>query len=325
MNAEALLARLVAAPSPSKEEGPAVDLLEDFLKGNHPFPPHRILRADRNLAAIRVGPLPGPTLWMASHLDTVPPTSSWTRDPFRPTVENGRLYGLGANDAKGCVAAMTLAFLGTPLERGTLVLAATCEEETGRNGLEVFAKSLPPADHAIIGEPTGLQIAIAQNGMLILDCSAHGRAGHAARPHLADNAISRAARDIVRIDNLLLERIHPASGATSKSVTILNAGSRHNVIPDRCTFTVDLRTTASYTHSELTQLFREHLESEVTVRSNRFHPVATPSDSLLLRAAQKHGLGADFFFAYAFGLGACGRGGRHQVGAWALGSESYGG
>lgn len=284
---EELLCQLVAAPSPSKEEGPAVDVLENFLHGAHPFPIRRLLRADRNLGAVRQGEEPGPTLWLASHLDTVPSTASWTRDPLRPTREGGKLYGLGANDAKGCLAAMTLAFLSTPIRRGKLVLAATCEEETGRNGLEVFGRSLPPADHAIIGEPTGLNIAVAQNGMLILDCVAVGRAGHAARPHLADNAISKAARDIVRLDQLLLDRVHPTAGATSKSVTLVNAGSRHNVIPDRCSFTVDLRTTAAYTHAELVKIIQDLLESEVSVRSDRFHPVATPEGSLLLSAAKK--------------------------------------
>lgn len=279
---EELLCRLVAAPSPSREEEPAVAVLEGWLQRS-PFP---VIREDRNLAAVRSGNEPGPTLMLASHLDTVPSTSSWTRPPWTPSRDGGRLYGLGANDAKGCVAAMTQAFLNATVRRGKLVLAATCEEETGRNGLEVFLKRLPAPDHAIVGEPTGLQIAVAQNGMLILDCVARGRAGHAARPQLADNAISRAARDILRIEEMALDRLHPTAGLTTRAVTIISGGSRHNVIPDSCTFTVDLRTTAAYSHPELLDLFQKQLESEVKVRSDRFHPVATPKGSLLLAAAQ---------------------------------------
>lgn len=282
---EGLLRQLVAAPSPSTEEGPAVAVMAQWLGGSHAFPPHRIFQADRNIAAMRHGSEAGPTLLLCSHLDTVPATASWTRPPWEPTREGTRLYGLGANDAKGCVAAMTLAFLSTPIKRGQLVLAATCEEETGRNGLEVFLRSLPAPDHAIVGEPTGMQVAVAQNGMLILECIAAGRAGHAARPHLADNALSRAARDIVRIDQLSLEKQHPMAGGTTKAVTVIQSGNRHNVIPDRCQFTVDLRTTAAYSHPELVGIFRELLESDVTIRSDRFHPVETPPASALLQAA----------------------------------------
>lgn len=281
---EELLCKLVAAPSPSTQEGPAVDVLETWLRAAG-LPDVQILRVDRNIAAIRQASEPGPTLMLASHLDTVPATASWTRPPWTPTREAERLYGLGANDAKGCVAAMTQAFLKTPLRRGRLVLAATCEEETGRNGLEIFLPLLPKPDHAIVGEPTGLEVAVAQNGLLILDCVAGGRAGHAARPQLADNAISRAARDILRIDGMNLDREHPTAGKTTRAVTIVAGGSRHNVIPDRCSFTVDLRTTAAYSHPELVEMFRGLLESEVKVRSDRFHPVATPEVSAVLRAA----------------------------------------
>jgi acetylornithine deacetylase len=279
----ALLHALVAARSPSREEGPAVEVMEAWLRAH--VPAATPIRADRNLAAVLDSGVPGPTLLLLSHLDTVPATAAWTRDPWAPTIEGGRMYGLGANDAKASCAAMAVCFAAARLKRGKLVLATVCEEEVGRGGLEIFLPSLPPADHAIVGEPTGLDVAVAQNGLLILDCEARGRAGHAARPHLADNAIYTAARDILALEALVLDRVHPAAGRTTHAVTVASAGDRHNVIPDRARYTVDLRTTPSYTHAELADLVRGVVKAEVTVRSDRFRPVETPSAAPVLAAA----------------------------------------
>lgn len=275
-----LLAELVAARSPSREEGPAADLLAARLRDHGD-----VVRLGHNVACVRDTGVPGPTLLLLSHHDTVPATAAWTRDPWTPTVEGGRMYGLGANDAKGCVAAMFAAFATARLGRGRLLFVSAAEEEVGRGGAEVFLPTLPRADHAIVGEPTGLQIAVAQNGLLILDCDAIGRAGHAARPHLAENAITRAARDVLALDRLVLDRRHPVAGGTTHAVTVIHGGERHNVIPDRCRYTVDLRTTAAYTHAELVEIVRGAVEADVTVRSDRFHPVATPPDAPVLAAA----------------------------------------
>ncbi len=280
-----LLHSLVAARSPSREEGPAVEVMERWLRTF--TPDASIVRADRNLAAILDSGTPGPTLLLVSHLDTVPATAAWTRHPWSPAIVEGRMYGLGANDAKASVAAMAMAFAAARPARGRLVLATVCEEEVGRGGLEVFLPSLPVADHAIVGEPTGLDIAVAQNGLLILDCEAHGRAGHAARPQLADNAIYTAARDILALEGLVLERVHPDAGRTTLAVTVLSAGDRHNVIPDRARYTVDLRTTAAYTHAELVDTVRRAIRAQVTVRSDRFHPVETPAHAAVLGAAKR--------------------------------------
>lgn len=278
-----LLRALVAAPSPTGQEGPAVDVMDEWLR-RRGVP---ILRVDRNIAAFREGASAGPTLLLCSHLDTVPPTASWTRPPFQPTLENGHLFGLGANDAKASVAAMSVAFATAAVRRGRLILAATCEEETGRNGLEAFLPRLPRPDSAIVGEPTGLDIAVAQSGMLILDCMAEGRSGHAARPQLADNAIYKAAADVIRLERLDLDRIHPRLGKTTHSVTILKGGERHNVIPDRCSFTVDLRTTPAYTHDELADIVQASITSKVTVRSGRYRSAETPEHALVLAAARR--------------------------------------
>ncbi len=278
-----LLRRLVAAPSPTGQEGPAADVMEEWLR-RRGVP---VLRIDRNIAAFREGAAPGPTLLLCSHLDTVPATASWTRAPYTPTVEAGRLYGLGANDAKASVAAMSVAFATAAVRRGRLVLAATCEEESGRNGLEAFLPRLPRPDAAIVGEPTGLHIAVAQSGMLILDCFTEGKAGHAARPHLADNAIYKAAADIVKLESLELERVHPRLGRTTHAVTVIQGGERHNVIPDRCQYTVDLRTTPAYTHAELVERVQARVSARVQVRSGRYRATETPEQTPVLVAAER--------------------------------------
>jgi acetylornithine deacetylase len=279
-DARALLHDLVAARSPSREEGPAVEVLEAWGRGFSP------LRRDRNLAFLRDSGRPGPTLLLCSHTDTVPASAAWTRPPWTPTEEDGRLYGLGANDAKGCVAAMATAFATATLRAGRLLFAPVCEEETGRGGLEAFLPELPAFDAAIVGEPTGLDLAVAQNGLLVLDNVVHGRAGHAARPHLADNPIYGLARDVLALEGLVLERVHPIAGRTTLAVTVVKAGERHNVIPDRATYTVDLRTTAAYTHAELVEIVRAAVRGEVGVRSDRFRPVATPADAWILACAR---------------------------------------
>ncbi len=279
-----LLTRLVAAPSVSGQEGPAASIVEEWAT-KHGFEaksPH-----GWNRLVVREAAAPGPTLLLLSHLDTVPATSQWTRPPWAPTQEGARLYGLGANDAKGCLAAMMLAFRDAPLPRGRLILAAAAEEETGREGFERVAGTLPPIDAAIVGEPTGLDVATAQNGLLILDCVARGRAGHAARPHLADNAISILARDIVAVEALTLDRLHPVAGRTTHAVTIAHAGDRHNVIPGEARWTIDLRTTDAYTTAELVAAVRGVVRSEVVVRSDRFAAVSTPGGARILGAARR--------------------------------------
>ncbi|MFZ5481523.1 MAG: M20/M25/M40 family metallo-hydrolase [Myxococcota bacterium] len=275
-----LLHDLVAAPSPSRSEGPATDVLEAWLAERR----HDYVRRDRNVAAVKDSGRPGPTLLLISHHDTVPATAAWTRDPLSPEIADGKLYGLGANDAKGCVAAMASAFHRVTPRRGKLVFASVCEEEVGRGGAEVFVPTLGHVDEAIVGEPTGLRIATSQHGMLLLDCVARGRAGHAARPHLADNAIYAACRDV-----LALEALDVAPDTLA--VTIVNAGERHNVIPDACRFTVDMRTRTP--HDALVARVRATVRSEVSVRSDRFHPVATPPDARVLAAALR--TGADTF------------------------------
>lgn len=284
-----LLESLVATPSLSGEEAAVARRLWGALAGRGL--PAEVVQ-ERNVLVRLRGRSPGPTLLFNSHLDTVPPVSGWTRDPFRPTREDGRLYGLGANDAKGCVAAMAgavaaVAAAGGPL-RGTLLFAATCSEEAGPSGLEALLPSLGPIDDAVVGEPTGLQICVAQNGLLILELTAAGRAGHAARPQLADNALYHAARDVLALEALAgrLDRDHPAGDGTSLAVTVLQGGDRHNVIPGECRIVVDLRTTSAHTPEYLVARVRGEVRSLVRVRSDRLRARATPPGAPVLAAAR---------------------------------------
>ncbi|MBM4365712.1 MAG: M20/M25/M40 family metallo-hydrolase [Deltaproteobacteria bacterium] len=277
----ALLERLVRARSPSREEGPAVAVFEAWNAGRFP-----VVAQGNNRAICRDSGIDGPRLLLLSHYDTVPATPEWTREPWLPVVEDGRMFGLGANDAKGCLAAMMGAFETATVHRGSLWLVAAAEEEVGREGFEKLAPLLPRFDAAIVGEPTGMDIATAQNGLLVLDCVARGRAGHAARPQLADNAIYAMCRDIMALDALDLDRIHPLAGRSTLAVTMASAGERHNVIPGEAKFTVDIRPTAAYTPAELVALVRERVSAEVHVRSDRFRPVETPPGAAILAAAQ---------------------------------------
>ncbi len=285
-----LLERLVRARSPSREEGPAVEVFESWNAGRFP-----VAAEGNNRAICRDSGQPGPRLLLLSHYDTVPATSQWTRDPWAPTVESGRMYGLGANDAKGCLAAMMCAFQSARVERGSLWLVAAAEEEVGREGYERLAPLLPRFDAAIVGEPTGMDIATAQNGLLVLDCVARGRAGHAARPQLADNAVYAMCRDILALESLDLDRVHPLAGRSTLAVTVASAGERHNVIPGEARFTVDIRPTAAYTPAELVALVRARVAAEVNVRSDRFRPVETPPGAAILAAAQAAWPGAATF------------------------------
>jgi acetylornithine deacetylase len=269
-----LLRALVAAPSPSRAEGPATDVLEAWGKG------WDYRRDKENIAFFKDTGRPGPTLLLISHHDTVPATAAWTRDPHVPEVVEGKLFGLGANDAKGCVAAMATAFDAASPARGKLIFASVCEEEVGRGGAEVFVPTLGPVDEAIVGEPTGLDVAVSQHGMLLLECVAPGRAGHAARPHLADNALYTACRDALALEAL---DVSPDTLA----VTVMRAGERHNVIPGSAQFTVDLRTRTD--HAALIARVRAAVRSEVSVRSDRFRPVATPKHARVLAAALRTG------------------------------------
>lgn len=272
------LAEFVSIRSVSGEEEQLADRIGLILDGAGV----EAFREGRNVWARRGQG--SPCLLLNSHLDTVPPVDGWTVDPWVPRVDGDRLVGLGASDAKASVAAMLEAFLTAPLPSGTLVFAATCDEETGGEGLEKLAPSIP-FDAAIVGEPNGFAPAIAQKGLVKVKLVARGKAGHAARPHLGDNAIVRAAKDILAIQSLELDAEDPLLGKPTATVTVVFGGVRSNVVPDRCEVIVDARTIGPFDNDAMIGAIRARVASEVEVLSKRLRPVVGDPNSKIARAA----------------------------------------
>jgi acetylornithine deacetylase len=223
---------------------------------------------------------------MLSHLDTVPPCAGWKSPPFEPKVEDGKLIGLGANDAKGSVAAMIMAAreIQHGNFEGSVTFAFVADEERSGEGIRTIKPKLGQIDAALVGEPTGLRVCTSQRGLLILRCTAHGKAAHAAHAHLGENAIHKAARDISRLAAVEFEA-HEGLGATRAQVTQIAGGLARNQVPDRCDFFVDLRTTPNLDHAAVIAEIDARLESEVSVYSHRYEPVATNPSELVVRAA----------------------------------------
>ncbi len=279
------LREMVALRSVSGEEAALRDWIAARIADRGLLP----VVSGRNVWASR-GNDGGPTLLLNSHMDTVPAGPGWTRDPFKPEIEGGRLYGLGANDAKGSLAAMLVAFLSAELpERapGRLMLAATCDEEVWGEGLEKLLPSLPKFDAAVIGEPSNLEVAVAQKGLLRAEVIARGRAGHASRPHLAENAISKASAVVARIHSMDLAR-HPHAllGAPTATVTMVQGGVKSNVVPAECRLTVDCRTVPSFHNAMMADALRAAAAGcEVVVKSDRLRPVEGSAGSAIAVAA----------------------------------------
>ncbi|MBD2700614.1 M20 family metallo-hydrolase [Spirosoma sp. BT702] len=283
-HALALLKRLISTPSFSREEDKTAALIEAFfLEKQIPFE-----RLKNNVWAQNLHfDAAKPTLLLNSHHDTVKPNKSWTLDPFEPLEQDGKLFGLGSNDAGGCLVSL-LATFAYFYERSDLayniIMAATAEEEiSGRDGLELVLPLLPPISFAIVGEPTEMQLAVSEKGLLVLDCTAHGVSGHAARDE-GDNAIYKAIQDINWLRTYQFPNVSPTLGPVKMSVTIINAGSQHNVVPDTCTFTVDVRATEQYTLEEIIDVIQANIQSEVKPRSIRLKPSSIPIDHPIVQA-----------------------------------------
>ncbi|KAB7732748.1 M20/M25/M40 family metallo-hydrolase [Rudanella paleaurantiibacter] len=283
-SAISLLKQLIATPSFSREEDKTALLIEQFLTDQSiPF-----RRKKNNIWAYnRYFDPAKPTLLLNSHHDTVKPNPSWTLDPFEPLVQDEKLYGLGSNDAGGCLVSLLATFCyfydHSDLQYN-IVMAATAEEEiSGREGLEMIVDDLPPISFAIVGEPTEMQLAVAEKGLLVIDCTAHGRSGHAARNE-GENAIYKAIQDINWLTTYQFPKVSPTLGPIKMSVTIINAGTQHNVVPDACTFTVDIRVTEQYTLEEIIETIRQHISSEVKPRSIRLKPSSIPVEHPIVQA-----------------------------------------
>jgi len=278
MNVVELTRSLVRIPSLSGAEAGCVALLEGTLRAFGP----RV--SGRNLFAVRGD---GPrTLLLNSHTDTVPASGDWTIDPHGGALSHGRVHGLGSNDAKGPLAAMAVAFATARLPKGArVVLAATCDEETGGQGLGVLRPELPPLDAAVIGEPTALEVCSAQRGLLRVRVIAKGRRAHAARPWQGENAISKAVRDVVALESLPLPAPHPLLGPATLQVTMIAGGVKVNVVPPECAFEVDARTLPAQGNRDLYERIRDAARGEVALISERMAPVETPLDAPIVRAA----------------------------------------
>lgn len=285
----ALLQQLIGIPSFSKEEDKTADLLEKFL-AQHGANPQR--KGNNVWAVGKYFDAAKPTLLLNSHHDTVKPNTGYTRDPFKATVEDGKVYGLGSNDAGGCVVSLAAAFLllhGRAGLRYNLVLALTAEEEiSGLYGIELVFPELPPITCAIVGEPTLMDVALSEKGLMVLDCVAHGRAGHAAREE-GDNAIYRAMKDIAWIQSYSFPRVSETLGAVKLSVTVISAGQAHNQVPAECRFTIDVRVTDAYTLEEVLDIIRTNLTSTVTPRSLRLRPSGIAAGHPLVVTAKNLG------------------------------------
>ncbi len=263
-----LLQRLIATPSVSRDEKAAADIMEEALRG-YGFEAHRV---GNNVWAFSHNfDENHPTILLNAHIDTVKPVASWTREPFSPTIENGRLYGLGSNDCGGGLVSLLQAFRQLKSEKYNLIYLASCEEEvSGANGIVKALPLLPKIDVAIVGEPTGMQPAIAEKGLMVLDITARGKSGHAARNE-GINAIYEMLDDLNWLRSYKFPKVSPLLGPTLMQVTQINAGTQHNVVPDECKIVVDVRTNEYYKNEFVCAFIQKHLKSEVKARSFRLH------------------------------------------------------
>ncbi|MBC8083196.1 MAG: M20/M25/M40 family metallo-hydrolase, partial [Hymenobacter sp.] len=250
-----LLVQLIRTPSFSREEGPTADLLFDFLAAHGARPQragHNVWAVAPHFDAAR------PTLLLNSHHDTVRPGTSWTYDPFGAVLEGDQLIGLGSNDAGAAAVSLLATFLyfGQYPPAFNLVCAITAEEEiSGAGGIRGVLPLLPPIDLGIVGEPTRMDMAVAEKGLVVLDCVAHGRTGHAARDE-GENALYKAVADIQWFQHHQFARVSELLGPVKATVTQVQAGTQHNVVPDECRFVVDVRTNELYTNEEIVGLVR---------------------------------------------------------------------
>jgi acetylornithine deacetylase len=283
-----LLSELVAIPSVSGAEAGVAAFLEARARAEGLV----VSRDDASVTMTVDAGAAGPTLAFISHLDVVPPGEGWTRDPFTPIVEGNRLYGRGSGDAKASVAAMTLAAADVRgrIGRGRLLVIMGYGEETRHTTMGAAVERAGRVDAAVVGEPTNLEAAVAQRGLMMADLVAHGdqrHAGYAAQDGAFTNAITALANDLARLDGLVAERAHPVLGLTTVTPTMLQGGVSRNVTPPSAKAVLDIRSTPAWPHDELAAALKARLDSEVVITSDRLVPCETPAASPLLDAARR--------------------------------------
>lgn len=283
-----LLSSLISIPSISREEDKVADFLQNYIEENGIMTG----RYGNNIWCIcPMFDIQKPTILLNSHIDTVKPVNGWRKQPFTAKMENGKLYGLGSNDAGASVVSLFQAYrhLSATEQAYNLIFLASCEEEvSGKNGIESVLPQLPPITLGIVGEPTEMHPAIAEKGLMVLDVYAHGKAGHAARNE-GINAIYKALDDIQWFRTYRFPKESALLGPVKMSVTQINAGTQHNVIPDLCNFVVDIRSNECYSNEELYQEITSHTQSEVKARSFRLNSSHIESEHPFVQKAIKLG------------------------------------
>ncbi|WP_423129227.1 M20 family metallo-hydrolase [Gaoshiqia sp. Z1-71] len=285
-----LLSRMIQTPSFSGEEEAVASLVRAFLsakglsfstKANNTWLRNKSWQEGK------------PVVLLNSHIDTVKPVKNWTKDPFGAGRDGDRLFGLGSNDAGASLVTLLAVFVYFNEQHElpfNLIFAASAEEEvSGTNGMESLIGDLGPVDLAIVGEPTQMQMAVAEKGLMVLDCVAHGKAGHAARNE-GENALYKAIDDIQILRNYQFENVSEMLGAVKLSVTQINAGYQHNVVPDNCTFVVDVRTNEFYSNQQAFEMIRGLISAEVKARSFKLNSSGIPLDHPLVQRGVKIGL-----------------------------------
>ena len=285
-----LLKQLIATPSFSKEEDNSSAVIKTFLESHE-------VKTEQYLYNIRATneyfDANKPTILLNSHHDTVKPNKGYTLDPFSPGEKDGKLFGLGSNDAGGSLVSLIATFLYYYEKENlkyNVVLAATAEEEiSGHNGIEVLLSQLGKIDFAIVGEPTQMQMAVAEKGLMVLDCTSNGKAGHAAREE-GDNAIYKAIKDIEWFSSYKFDKISDLLGPVKMSVTVIETDNKaHNVVPAQCKYVVDCRVNELYSFEEMLETIRQNVQSEVKPRSTRLRSSAIALDHPLVKAGLKMG------------------------------------
>lgn len=294
LDAITLLKRLIATPSVSRDEEKAADIMMEEIE-SYGFSPIRdgnnIWITDPEMRDDR------PTLLLNAHIDTVKPVASWTRAPFSPDIEGDTLYGLGSNDCGGGLVSLLQAFrfLVTKPRLYNLVYLASCEEEvSGINGIRRVIDKLPHIDVAIVGEPTGMEPAVAEKGLMVIDMTAHGKSGHAARGE-GINAIYEALDDMLWVRDYKFDRVSDFLGPTVMNLTVVNSGTQHNVIPDECRMVIDVRSNENYDNEEIFHFIDEHTKSDCKARSFHLRSSHIPLDHPLVKqliAIGKHPFGS---------------------------------
>ncbi len=281
-----LLSELISTPSVSRDEKAVADVLQRKIK-EWRLPCKRI---GNNLIVAKRLSKKKPTMLLNAHIDTVKPVETWTRDPFVPTIEDGKLYGLGANDCGGGLVSLLQVYRILSVEKDipyNIIYVASCEEEvSGQNGFSAVLPELPPIDVAIVGEPTGMNPAIAEKGLMVIDGVAHGKSGHAARNE-GVNAINEVLDDLQWLRDYQFRKVSPFLGETRATVTVVHAGTQHNVIPDKVEFVIDVRTNEYYQNEFVFAFLQKHMKSELKARSFRLHSSFFPENHPLIKRCKR--------------------------------------